>query len=113
MKVQCSSCGKEYTLEPDENPSDFQCICGGELTKGESMKVQCSSCGKEYTLEPDENPSDFQCICGGELTIILEDQYDPESPEKNWRAIRKYRTILMKIWKKKHHLQMITWRKIF
>ncbi|CDG65549.1 hypothetical protein MBMB1_1451 [Methanobacterium sp. MB1] len=46
------------------------------------MKVQCSSCGKEYTLEPDENPSDFQCICGGELTIILEDQYDPESPEK-------------------------------
>lgn len=31
MKVQCSECGKEYQLQPDEEPSDFQCTCGGEL----------------------------------------------------------------------------------
>lgn len=31
MKVQCSRCGEEYELKPDENPSDFQCKCGGEL----------------------------------------------------------------------------------
>lgn len=31
MKVQCSKCGKKFQLEPDENPSDFQCNCGGEL----------------------------------------------------------------------------------
>ncbi|MBI5458354.1 CARDB domain-containing protein [Methanobacterium sp.] len=31
MKVQCSECGEEYQLKPDENPSDFQCKCGGEL----------------------------------------------------------------------------------
>ncbi|MDO5836229.1 MAG: CARDB domain-containing protein [Methanobacterium sp.] len=31
MKVQCSRCGEEYQLELDENPSDFQCKCGGEL----------------------------------------------------------------------------------
>lgn len=31
MKVQCSKCGKEYQLQPDEEPSDFQCTCGGEL----------------------------------------------------------------------------------
>lgn len=31
MKVRCLECGKEYQLEPDEKPSDFQCICQGEL----------------------------------------------------------------------------------
>lgn len=31
MKVQCSECGKKYQLHPDEEPSDFQCTCGGEL----------------------------------------------------------------------------------
>lgn len=31
MIVQCSKCGEEYQLKPDENPSDFQCKCGGEL----------------------------------------------------------------------------------
>ncbi len=31
MKVQCLKCGEEYQLNPDENPSDFQCKCGGEL----------------------------------------------------------------------------------
>lgn len=31
MKVQCSECGKKYQLQPNEEPSDFQCTCGGEL----------------------------------------------------------------------------------
>ncbi len=31
MDVKCSRCGEEYQLKPDENPSDFQCKCGGEL----------------------------------------------------------------------------------
>lgn len=31
MDVKCSQCGEEYQLKPDENPSNFQCKCGGEL----------------------------------------------------------------------------------
>ena len=29
--VKCMKCGKEYELKPDNNPSDFQCDCGGNL----------------------------------------------------------------------------------
>jgi membrane-bound ClpP family serine protease len=31
--VYCKECGKEYQLEPNENLSDFQCTCGGDLTR--------------------------------------------------------------------------------
>ena len=27
----CVQCGKEYELEPGQNPADFQCECGGDL----------------------------------------------------------------------------------
>lgn len=30
--VKCLDCGKEYELNSGENPSDFQCECGGNLT---------------------------------------------------------------------------------
>jgi len=50
MKVQCSECGKEYQLESDEQPSDFQCICGGEL----KLKKQPSS-EKEPLNKPDKD----------------------------------------------------------
>lgn len=33
--AKCEKCGKEYRLESNENPSDFQCECGGELTSNE------------------------------------------------------------------------------
>lgn len=31
MKVKCTECGKEYNLEKGENPSNYQCDCGGNL----------------------------------------------------------------------------------
>jgi len=31
MKLKCEECGKEYQLEKGENPSDYQCVCGGKL----------------------------------------------------------------------------------
>lgn len=41
MKVKCDDCGKEYGLEPGENPSDYQCECGGGLKKSEdNIEVQ-------------------------------------------------------------------------
>lgn len=30
----CVKCGKEYRLEPNEELSDFQCECGGDLFHG-------------------------------------------------------------------------------
>lgn len=30
--AKCKKCGKEYQLESNEKPSDFQCECGGELS---------------------------------------------------------------------------------
>jgi DNA-directed RNA polymerase subunit RPC12/RpoP len=40
VKVQCSKCGEAYYLKSDENPSDFQCKCGGELIiKYEPTKI--------------------------------------------------------------------------
>jgi len=27
--AKCVKCEKEYELEPDEKPSNFQCECGG------------------------------------------------------------------------------------
>lgn len=32
MIAKCKKCGKEYQLESNEKPSDFQCDCGGELS---------------------------------------------------------------------------------
>lgn len=29
--VKCKKCGKEYELDLDDNPKDFQCDCGGNL----------------------------------------------------------------------------------
>ncbi len=29
--VKCKECGQEYELENGNNPSDFECNCGGEL----------------------------------------------------------------------------------
>lgn len=50
MKVKCSKCGKEYQLEPDELPSDFQCTCGGELIIRPDEPTN--------TPEPSKNTSD-------------------------------------------------------
>lgn len=30
--VKCKVCGMEYELDPGDNPSDFQCECGGDLS---------------------------------------------------------------------------------
>jgi len=34
--AKCEKCGKEYELNPNENASDFQCECGGELSPKDS-----------------------------------------------------------------------------
>jgi len=33
--AKCEKCKKEYQLESNEKPSDFQCECGGELSSKE------------------------------------------------------------------------------
>jgi hypothetical protein len=35
--AKCKECGKEYQLESNEKPSDFQCDCGGELSSKEAV----------------------------------------------------------------------------
>ena len=37
--VICEKCGKEYQLESNEKPSDFQCECGGELSSKEGSEI--------------------------------------------------------------------------
>lgn len=29
--MACEKCGQEYELVPDEDPKDFECVCGGDL----------------------------------------------------------------------------------
>lgn len=38
MKLQCKECGREYTLQDDEDPMDT-CECGGNLEKDEDLSV--------------------------------------------------------------------------
>lgn len=38
MLSKCRECGKEYELEDDENPSDYQCECGGDLVYLENVE---------------------------------------------------------------------------
>lgn len=35
--AKCEKCKKEYQLESNEKPSDFQCECGGELSSKEVL----------------------------------------------------------------------------
>jgi len=56
MKVQCSKCGEEYQLRPDENPSDFQCKCGGELIKPEEPKNTPESSNKTSDKQKTKKP---------------------------------------------------------
>lgn len=39
MLAKCVKCGKEYQLESNETPSNFQCECGGELSSKESSET--------------------------------------------------------------------------
>lgn len=54
--LKCNLCGKEYELNDGENPSDFQCECGGDLSP-EIKKIStvmekkeagiCKNCGNK------------------------------------------------------------------
>ena len=44
--VKCKKCGKEYQLEKGENTSDFQCECGGKLTRSRISHGSKVSSGK-------------------------------------------------------------------
>jgi len=37
--AKCGECGTEYQLDSGEDPSDFQCECGGNLSKNEVEPV--------------------------------------------------------------------------
>jgi len=39
MLARCKECGKEYELDRGENPSDYQCECGGKLNYNENTTV--------------------------------------------------------------------------
>ena len=64
--AKCEKCGKEYQLEPKDDPSDFQCECGGELKYKDSEEVPintvCPFCGRE---NPDGTK--YCASCGKEL----------------------------------------------
>ncbi len=59
VNAKCNSCSQEYQLETGENPSDFQCECGGELNYSEQFErieedsndaktsVKCPYCGEK------------------------------------------------------------------
>lgn len=57
MIVACSKCGKEYKLEPDESPSDFQCVCGGELHPAEVPSKKPDNLGESPKLESPKSES--------------------------------------------------------
>ena len=39
MIIKCKKCGKEYELGSNENLSDYQCECGGELSTNKKVSV--------------------------------------------------------------------------
>ncbi|AUB60315.1 hypothetical protein BK009_06210 [Methanobacterium subterraneum] len=59
MKVQCSKCGEEYHLRPDENPSDFQCKCGGELIKTNGPPYNPESPEDEGETDPEASNNTY------------------------------------------------------
>jgi len=56
LLLKCNLCGKEYELEDGENPSDYQCECGGNLSpeikkstiarKKKEVEI-CKNCGNK------------------------------------------------------------------
>jgi hypothetical protein len=52
--AKCTKCGKEYELESDEKPSNFQCECRGDLTSNEMTSETVK------TKKPNKTPSDIR-----------------------------------------------------
>lgn len=39
MIVKCENCGMEYKLNPGEDPTNFQCECGGILSVKKTEEI--------------------------------------------------------------------------
>jgi len=48
MLANCEKCGKEYELKENENPSDFQCECGGDLTSKKIEPLETKKPNKQH-----------------------------------------------------------------
>lgn len=59
MKVKCDKCGKEYILEKGENPSDYQCDCGGNLISLFDMKKNTRQKPIENTAKTTDSGNGF------------------------------------------------------
>lgn len=76
MIVKCEKCGKEYDLNPREDPSSYQCECGGELSStiisDESPKTEQKPGKKEWKdLSKGEKAIGLGLLCIIGLIIIV------------------------------------------
>jgi len=85
----CEKCRKEYELEPGEQPSDYQCECGGSLRLTDNIDEKtdstitpfyCAYCGAE-----NEDKTTFCKDCG--KRIKPEEKKSGITSLINWKAI--------------------------
>ena len=46
--AKCEKCEKEYQLNPNEKPSDFQCECGGELSSKINKSITTKKLNQQH-----------------------------------------------------------------
>lgn len=69
MKLQCKECGREYTLQDDEDPMDT-CECGGNLEKDEDLSVLKGSIYLAFMWLAAATNGGIQNLGDIELTLI-------------------------------------------
>jgi len=94
VNAKCDSCSQEYKLETGENPSDFQCECGGELKSSEQFDqieeisndsettVKCPYCGEK-------TPADKKiCTSCNKFLRSITTYAKPDKPYKGYLSTK-------------------------